>query len=123
MEGSYTNIGHQFLAFVGARGRPAQPLIHHACLTVEDFDPERILKTLEAFGVKPRGDRRAPTRPLESYVTMRMPNRGGAADGTPELYFTDPDGILLQIQDVRYRGGSGYLGDQRGQEENREEPS
>jgi hypothetical protein len=45
---------------------------------------------------------------------MRMPNRGGALNGTPELYFTDPDGILLQIQDVRYSGGSGYLGNERG---------
>jgi hypothetical protein len=45
---------------------------------------------------------------------MRMPDRGGAPKGTPELYFTDPDGIRLQIQDVRYSGGSGYLGDQRG---------
>ena len=34
--------------------------------------------------------------------------------GTPELNFTDPDGIRLQIQDVRSSGGSGYLGDQRG---------
>jgi hypothetical protein len=45
---------------------------------------------------------------------MRMPNRGGAPGGTPELYFTDPDGIRLQIQDMRYSGGSGYLGDVRG---------
>jgi hypothetical protein len=43
-----------------------------------------------------------------------MPNRGGAPNGTLELYFSDPDGILLQIQDVRYSGGSGYLGDERG---------
>ena len=31
--------------------------------------------------------------------------------GTPELYFTDPDGILIQLQDVSYWGGSGYLGE------------
>ena len=28
-----------------------------------------------------------------------------------ELYFTDPDGILLQIQDMTYCGGSGKLGE------------
>jgi hypothetical protein len=46
------------------------------------------------------------------YVTRRMPDRGGAPGGTPELYFTDPDGILLQLQDVSYCGGGGYLGDE-----------
>jgi hypothetical protein len=30
--------------------------------------------------------------------------------GTPELYFTDPDNIRIQIQDASYRGGSGRLG-------------
>ena len=43
---------------------------------------------------------------------MRMPDRDGAASGTPELYFTDPDGILIQLQDVSYCGGGGYLGDE-----------
>ena len=38
-------------------------------------------------------------------------DRGGAPEGTPELYFTDPDGILMQLQDVTYCGGAGYLGD------------
>jgi hypothetical protein len=27
------------------------------------------------------------------------------------LYFTDPDGIRVQLQDVKYCGGSGFLGD------------
>jgi hypothetical protein len=42
---------------------------------------------------------------------MRMENRGGAPGGTPELYFTDPDGLLMQLQDATYCGGSGFLGD------------
>ena len=46
------------------------------------------------------------------------PNRGGAPEGTPELYFTDPDGILLQLQDPTYCGGNGYLGDECGSVEN-----
>ena len=41
---------------------------------------------------------------------MRMPNRGGAPEGTPELYFSDPDGLSIQLQDVAYCGGGGYLG-------------
>jgi len=110
--------GSQFLALVGAGGGPSGPFIHHACLTVDDFDPDRILGVLEDYGVTPRGDTRGPIGPLKSYVTMRMPDRGGAPGGTPELYFTDPDGILLQIQDVRYCGGNGYLGNECGTPEN-----
>ena len=30
---------------------------------------------------------------------------------TKELYFTDPDGIRVQLQDVKYKGGTGVLGD------------
>ncbi|MGY8674331.1 MAG: VOC family protein [Verrucomicrobiia bacterium] len=103
--------GNQFLAFVGGRSKP---YIHHACFTVEKFDPDRILGLLADYGVKPRTNKRGAAGPLESYVTKRMPNRGGAVEGTPELYLTDPDGILLQIQDVRYSGGGGYLGNKRG---------
>src|SRR5262249_35093829 len=44
-------------------------------------------------------------------VSMRMENRGGAPGGTPELYFTDPDGLLMQLQDTSYCGGGGFLGD------------
>ena len=43
---------------------------------------------------------------------MRMENRGGAPGGTPELYFTDPDGLLMQLQDTSYCGGSGLLGNE-----------
>lgn len=103
--------GNQFLAFVGGR---TKAFVHHACFVVKNFDPDQIIKQLSNYGVKPRTNKRGPTGPLQSYVVMRMPNRGGAPEGTPELYLTDPDGILLQIQDVRYSGGGGYLGDQRG---------
>jgi hypothetical protein len=107
--------GNQFLALVGAGGRRGfSPYIHHACLTVKSFEPDRVLGALADHGVTPCRDKRGPLKPLQSYVTMRMPDRGGALGGTPELYFTDPDGILLQIQDVRYCGGSGYLGNERG---------
>ena len=67
-------------------------------------------RALETYGIKPRGSAPGPAGPLTSYVTMRMENRGGAPGGTPELYFTDPDGLLIQLQDVSYCGGAGYLG-------------
>ena len=103
--------GNQFLAFVGGR---SEAFVHHACFVVEKFDPDRILGLLAKHGIKPRENKRGPFGPLRSYVVMRMPNRGGAPGGTPELYLTDPDGVLLQLQDVRYSGGGGYLGDKRG---------
>ena len=100
--------GGQFVMCAG--GGTAAPAIGHACFTMENFHPDKVLKTLAGFGIKPRGDARGPAGPLVSYVTLRMPDRGGAPGGTPELYFTDPDGILLQIQDVKYCGGAGFLG-------------
>jgi hypothetical protein len=41
---------------------------------------------------------------------MRSEEMGGARGGTSELFFTDPDGILIQLQDASYCGGSGRLG-------------
>ena len=103
--------GNQFLALAGAGGGLLGPIIHHACLTVDAFDPDWILGVLEGYGVTPRGEAQGPVGPLKSYVTMREENRGGATSGTPELYFTDPDGILIQLQDSAYCGGAGYLGE------------
>lgn len=105
----------QFLALAGGGGGSREPAIHHVCLSVADFEVDRIVGILEDYGVTPRDERATgPAGPLESYVTMRMPDRGGDPSGTPELYVTDPDGILIQLQDAGYCGGSGYLGDECG---------
>jgi hypothetical protein len=105
--------GGQALAFGGGGAGRGRAFIHQACLTIEDFDHERVLAVLEDYGVSQVHDPFLdPVGPLSSYVTMRMPDRDGAPDGTPELYFTDPDGILIQLQDVSYCGGRGYLGDE-----------
>jgi catechol 2,3-dioxygenase-like lactoylglutathione lyase family enzyme len=106
----------EFLMFAGGApargGAPPRPAsINHACFTMDAFSPDRVLKTLETYGITPRGDATGPAGPLKSYVTMRMENRGGAPGGTPELYFTDPDGLLMQLQDTSYCGGGGVLGD------------
>ena len=99
----------QFLALAQGPG-PAR--IHHASLSMDDFQHEEVMATLESFGIRRRAaDAAGPPEPATAWVTMRMPDRGGAPEGTPELYFTDPDGIVLQLQDVRYCGGGGYLGD------------
>lgn len=105
--------GLQFLMYVGGDevSVPAVPgRIDHVCFSVEDFDVDRILARLTDYGLKPRENPRE-TAPLMHWISMRMPNRGGAEGGTPELYFTDPDGLRIQLQDRSYCGGTGYLGD------------
>jgi len=105
--------GREFL-FVSPGGANAMPgvfNIDHACLTIDGFQPDKVLKALGTMGVKPRGNAAAPAPPLVSWVRMRGEDAGGAKGGTPELYFTDPDGITMQIQDTSYCGGAGYLGE------------
>lgn len=105
--------GVEFLMFTaGGAGRGGAPRagINHPCMTVENFRPDVIIKALESYGIRPRGDGQRAPGPLVHYITMRRDDRGGAKEGTPELYFTDPDGLLIQLQDVSYCGGSGVLG-------------
>ena len=105
--------GRQFLA-VGTTtangGTPGMPNIAHVCFTIEGFDLAKVQGALTEYGLKPGGRATGPAAPLTHYVSLRMPDRGGAPGGTPELYFTDPDGIVLQLQDTSYCGGAGYLG-------------
>jgi catechol 2,3-dioxygenase-like lactoylglutathione lyase family enzyme len=83
--------------------------IDHACLSMAGFDPAKVTQTLVGYGLK-KQDGQSRT-PLVTYISLRMPNRGGAEGGTPELYFTDPDGLAIQLQDVTYCGGGGFLGE------------
>jgi catechol 2,3-dioxygenase-like lactoylglutathione lyase family enzyme len=95
----------------GRAGVPPRPAsINHFSFSMDGFDAEKITKTLESYGIKPREGQTGPVGPMRHYISMRMENRGGAKEGTPELYFTDPDGILVQIQDTSYCGGAGVLG-------------
>lgn len=116
--------GVHFLMFIGGgggrggRGRGADPAaappagpranVNHVSVNMENFNPDEVMKTLASYGIKEGATNAGP---LSSYITKRMPDRGGAEGGTPELYFRDPDGLLLQIQDVKYCGGGGFLGD------------
>lgn len=82
------NAGSGFLGIYPAQARA--PGIDHVCLALENFDADAVLKKLTDHGVK---------------GSIRL--RGD----TKELYFTDPDNIRVQLQDVTYRGGTGPLGD------------
>src|SRR6185503_9820605 len=91
--------GPQFLALSGA-GANGKPSINHYCLTVDNFDADRALAALAKVGVTraegPGGG--LSGGPLKARVRMRGPESGGAPGGTPELYFGDPDGIVVQLQ-------------------------
>lgn len=102
--------GKQFVMYAGGGSDDPSPAnIHHGSFNVRNFDVDRIRRALTEFGLSP-SDRQ--TGPLVHYVSLRLPARGGAPGGTPELYFTDPDGILMQLQHFTYCGGGGYLGNE-----------
>lgn len=106
--------GKQFLMFVGGaqEGAPPRPgRMDHVSMSVEDFEVEAIQAKLESVGIMPRKEEN-DTPALVHWISLRMPNRGGAEGGTPELYFSDPDSIHIQLQHLDYCGGGGYLGDE-----------
>jgi len=80
--------GEGFVGLYPADDRPAA--INHFCLGLANFNADDVLRTLKADG-------------LDANIRLR--------GDTKELYFTDPDGIRVQLQDVRYIGGTGLLGD------------
>ncbi len=68
-------------SFLGLYDIEPKGQIHHLCVGVEDFDLEGHAEELRGHGVEPfiRQDR-------------------------PELYFSDPDGVLVQLSGADYRG-------------------
>jgi catechol 2,3-dioxygenase-like lactoylglutathione lyase family enzyme len=107
--------GPDFLMFIAAGGgrgaaAPATARVNHVSLALPGFTVAGVQAALESKGIRPRPEA-GGTGPLLHWVSMRMPNRGGAEGGTPELYFSDPDGLSIQLQDPSYCGGGGYLGE------------
>jgi catechol 2,3-dioxygenase-like lactoylglutathione lyase family enzyme len=94
----------------GAAAPPRGPRIDHVCMSMVGFNSETVTKALNSYGLKTQGQGE-PRGPMMTYISLRMPNRGGSPDGTPELYFVDPDGLSIQLQDTTYCGGSGPLGE------------
>lgn len=84
------STGSGFYGIYPARGGAAAGSVNHVCFGMENFDADAVLKQLTERGVK---------------GNIRL--RGD----TKELYFTDLDGIRVQLQDVTYIGGTGVLGD------------
>jgi catechol 2,3-dioxygenase-like lactoylglutathione lyase family enzyme len=84
------STGAGFLGIYPAQGGATTGSINHMCFGVENFDADAALKTLTDRGVKARIRQRGDTK---------------------ELYLTDPDGVSVQLQDTKYIGGTGLLGD------------
>ena len=96
--------GPQFLG-ISAAGTDA-PNINHLCLNVEGFNADRLVGILTQRGFTKSDE----PGPMKVRVRMRGPEAGGDGQGTPELYIYDQDSIAIQLQDPRYCGGSGPLG-------------
>jgi catechol 2,3-dioxygenase-like lactoylglutathione lyase family enzyme len=77
-----TNISMGPTSFLGLYKMGTAPSIHHVCFSVEE-KLESITTFLEKKNVKPQ-------------VRDR--------DGVKELYFRDPDNIMIQLQDPTYKG-------------------
>jgi catechol 2,3-dioxygenase-like lactoylglutathione lyase family enzyme len=84
---------NQFLALTSDGGKPRNTQVG---FTMKNFDTDKVQKTLISFGLTPRGDSTNPPRPLVTWITKN--------GSTPELYFTDPSGLVVQLQDVSYKG-------------------
>ena len=85
--------GAEFLELAPvAPGEP--PAYLHLGFGVQDFDPSAIRRALSAQGLA--GEWRS---------------REAAGGDVEELVVRDPDGLRIQVQDARYTGGGGRLGD------------
>ena len=97
--------GPQFLA-IAPVANGAAPSITHYCLGVDGFNVDRALAALAAHGVT-KAD---AIGPMKALIESRGPDMNGAKEGTAELSFGDPDGIVCQLQDAGYCGGAGAIG-------------
>jgi len=68
-------------SFLGVYEIPDPGYIHHFCVGVDDYDIDEAARKLAAAGIEP-------------YVRQDR----------PEIYFSDPDGVRVQLSEKSYRG-------------------
>lgn len=108
--------GPDFVAINTAANNPAGTAgVNHVAFSIENFDANRVMGILIDSGLEPiEYGIPAAIKPLTCRIRLRQrSNNGGGPShplGTPELYLNDPDNLAIQIQDVKYCGGSGALG-------------
>ena len=98
--------GPQFVALAGTSAA-VRPSIGHFCATTAPFVLSQILDQLAAHGIM----RSENSAPLSVRVRIRREKDGGSPEGTPEVYVSDPDGSVVQLQHTSYCGGPGALGE------------
>ena len=74
--------------FLGLYRLPNPGTVHHFCIGIDDYDPERVAGRLREMGLKPTVDR----------------NPANRTSGGDQLYLTDPDNTRVQL------GANGYQG-------------
>ena len=62
--------------------------VHHVCIGVDDYDPDRIAAQLKKQNIEATVDR----------------NPANRTSGGDQLYFTDPDGTRVQLSANGYQG-------------------
>ena len=62
--------------------------VHHVCIGVDDYDPDRLAARLKEQNVQATVDR----------------NPANRTSGGDQLYFTDPDGTRVQLSANGYQG-------------------
>jgi catechol 2,3-dioxygenase-like lactoylglutathione lyase family enzyme len=74
--------------FLGIYKLPEPGHVHHFCLGVDDYDPERVAARLREQGIQASVDK----------------NPANRTSGGDQLYFTDPDGTRVQLSANGYQG-------------------
>lgn len=74
--------------FLGVYPIPDPGRVHHFCIGVDDYDADRIKARFDEVG-------------YEASVSRDPANRTSGGD---QLYFSDPDGTLVQLGENGYQG-------------------
>lgn len=74
--------------FLGVYNIPDPGRVHHFCIGVDDFDADRVKARFDEAGYEARVSR----------------NPAARTSGGDQLYFTDPDGTLVQLGHNGYQG-------------------
>ena len=120
----YTVSGNSTLVMFDYTGNPdaqalgVTPQVDHTCYALENYNFNKVRNALSGYGLEDLGDQLRPTGPLQHYYTSRRPDRGGEPTGSFEIYMTDPDGLVVQVQDLSYCGGGRTNGEICGTAEN-----
>jgi len=102
--------GPRFLALRPAAAGEA-PSISALGFGVQDFSVVDAMKALTDRGVTFAAPTAAKPGPKQGLVRVRRQDEGGSPDGsTRDLFVADPSGVVFQLHDVSYCGGSGALG-------------